>query len=93
LIAFGACIAYNECMQYTIRGISPTLDAALRDRARAAGKSLNEAVLDALAAGLGLDGAPKKRRDLSDIVGTWIEDPAFDEALADQDRVDEDPCG
>lgn len=77
-------------MQYTIRGISPALDAALRERARAAGKSLNEAVLDALAEGVGLNGTRKKRRDLSDIVGTWKEDEAFDEAIAAQDQIDED---
>ena len=66
------------------------LDAALRERARAAGKSLNEVVLDALAEGVGLNGARKKRRDLSHIVGTWKEDKAFDEAIAEQDRGDED---
>jgi hypothetical protein len=77
-------------MQYTIRGITPALDAALRERARAAGKSLNEAVLDALTEGIGLKGTRKKRRDLSHIAGTWKPDKAFDEALADQDQVDED---
>jgi hypothetical protein len=29
-------------------------------------------------------------RDLSDLAGTWVEDPAFDQAIADQDVVDED---
>ena len=29
-------------------------------------------------------------RSLSDIAGTWVEDPAVDAALADQDRIDED---
>jgi len=77
-------------MRYTIRGIPPALDAALRQRARAAGKSLNETVLDALAEGVGLKGSRKKRRDLSDIVGTWKEDPEFDAALAEQDQVDEE---
>jgi len=77
-------------MQYTIRGIPPALDAALRDRARSAGKSLNEVVLDALTEGVGLKGTRRKRRDLSDIAGTWKEDKAFDEALAEQDQVDED---
>jgi hypothetical protein len=28
-------------------------------------------------------------RDLSDVVGTWQEDPEFDQAIADQDRIDE----
>jgi len=77
-------------MQYTIRGIPPAVDQALRKRARSTGKSLNEAALDALAEGAGVTGAPRKRRDLSDIVGTWIEDPEFDAAVADQDRIDDD---
>jgi hypothetical protein len=75
-------------MQYTIRRVPQAVDNAIRDRARATGKSLNEAVVDMLAAGAGLEGAPHKRRDLGDIAGTWKTDKAFDTALADQDRVD-----
>jgi plasmid stability protein len=82
--------AYTECMQYTIRGIPAAVDAALRQRARAAGKSLNEAAVEALTDGAGLAGAPRKRRDLSDIARTWKADKAIESALADQDRVDED---
>ena len=77
-------------MQYTIRGIPPALDAALRKRARAAGQSLNEAALDALIEGVGLTGAPRKRRNLDEIAGTWKADKGFDAALAAQDQVDED---
>jgi len=77
-------------MQYTVRGISAALDAALRKRARAAGKSLNEAAIEALAEGTGLIAAPRKRRDLGDIAGTWKADKAFEAAIAAQDRVDED---
>jgi hypothetical protein len=77
-------------MQYTIRGVPPAVDSALRERARAAGKSLNEAAVDALAEGSGLTGSRRKRRDLGDIARTWKTDKAVDAALADQDRVDED---
>ncbi|HEX9460192.1 MAG TPA: hypothetical protein VGA84_13655 [Thermoanaerobaculia bacterium] len=77
-------------MQYTIRGISPTVDDALRERARAAGKSLNEVALEALAEGAGVTNAPRQRRNLDDIAGTWRADKAFDEAIADQDQIDED---
>jgi hypothetical protein len=77
-------------MQYTVRGIPPALDAALRQRARASRKSLNEAAVEALAEGAGLVGAPRKRRNLADIAGTWKSDKAFDDAIAAQDRVDED---
>jgi plasmid stability protein len=90
LLAFPACIAYNGCMQYTIRNIPDYLDAALRRAAREQGKSLNDVAIEALVRGAGLGDQPVKRRDLSDIVGTWEEDPAFDAAIADQDTIDEE---
>jgi hypothetical protein len=77
-------------MQYTIRGIPEAVDNALRERARAAGKSLNEVTVDALAEGSGVGGSTRKRRDLADIARTWKADKAVEAALADQDRVDED---
>ena len=77
-------------MQYTIRGIPAEIDKALRRRARASGKSLNEVAVEALREGAGVAATPRKRRDLSDIVGTWKPDKELEEALADQDRVDED---
>jgi plasmid stability protein len=76
-------------MQYTIRGIPETLDAALRERARAAGKSLNEVTIEALVEAAGVS-APRQRRNLDDIAGTWKADKAFDEAIAAQDEIDED---
>lgn len=81
---------YTDCMQYTIRGIPPDVDRAIRARARVAGKSLNAAAVDALAEGAGVAGAPRKRRDLGDVAGTWRAEKAVEAALADQDRVDED---
>jgi hypothetical protein len=81
--------AYTKCMQYTIRGIPVAVDNALRARARADGKSLNEAAVAALAKGAGVARAPQKRRDLGDIARTWKADKAVESALAAQDRVDE----
>ena len=77
-------------MQYTIRGIPADVDKALRRRARSSGKSLNEVAVEALRDGAGVAATPRKRRDLSDIVGTWKPDKELEEALADQDRIDED---
>ena len=77
-------------MRYVIRGIPASLDAALRERARASGKSLNEAALEALMVGTGLTSVPGKRRDLSDLAGTWQPDEEFDAVLAEHDQVDED---
>ena len=78
------------CVQYTIRGIPVAVDNALRERAHVAGKSLNEAAVDALTEGSGMTGTRRRRRDLSDIAKTWKADKAVETALADQDRVDED---
>ena len=90
MLATSACIAYTDSMQYTIRGIPAAIDEALRKRARADGKSLNEAAIDALAEGSGAVRAPRKRRALGDIAGTWKADKAVESALAAQDQVDDD---
>lgn len=77
-------------MQYTIRGIPTAIDTAVRERARAEGKSLNDVAVEALADGLGLTDEDVVRRDLSDVVGTWKKDAAVETALRAQDRVDPD---
>jgi hypothetical protein len=76
-------------MQYSVRGVAPEIDAALRERARAEGKSLNAVALEALAEGVGFGGAVVVRRDLSDVAGTWRRDARLEKALADQDAIDE----
>ena len=76
-------------MQYTVRGISDALDKAIRRRARAKRKSLNEVTIEALADGLGLGEERVVRRDLSDVVGTWRREAPVEKALAAQDVVDE----
>ena len=90
MLAFHACSAYNQCMQYTIRDIPDTLDKALRQAAREQGKSLNEVAIETLARGAGITGERGRQRDLTDIAATWRKDPAFDSALAAQDTVDEE---
>jgi hypothetical protein len=77
-------------MQYTLRNVPPLLDEALRERARERGKSLNEVALETLLTGLGLVNEPTKRRDLSDIAGSWAADPETDAAFEDQRRIDPD---
>jgi hypothetical protein len=76
-------------MQYTLRDIPPPVDSELRRRAKAEGKSLNTVAIEALIRGAGLGEAPVRQRDLGDIAGTWQEDPEFDQAIADQDQIDE----
>jgi len=53
-----------------------------------AGRGITIAI-EALIQGAGLGKTPLRQRDLSDIAGTWQEDPEFDQAIADQDRMDE----
>jgi hypothetical protein len=84
-----ACLAYNACMQYTLRKIPKQLDEEVRRRAHEERKSMNRALLEALARGVGLQGQAQRQRDLGDIAGTWKKDPAFDQAIAEQDKVDE----
>jgi hypothetical protein len=76
-------------MRYTLRNIPKELDAEVRRRAREERKSMNRALLEALARGVGLQGEAQRQRDLGDIAGTWKKDPAFDQAIAEQDKVDE----
>jgi plasmid stability protein len=77
-------------MQYTIRNVPNSLDAALRRRARELGKSLNEVAVEALARGAGVTGERRQQRDLGDIAGTWKNDREFDRAIAAQDTVDKE---
>jgi hypothetical protein len=87
-LALCACIAYNECMQYTIRNVPEFLDEALRRVAREQSKSLNEVTIEALARGAGLGENRSPQRDLAEIAGSWRKDPAFDRAVAAQDTID-----
>jgi len=85
--------AYVACMkakQYTLCGVPPTIDCAARRRAQQEGKSLNAVAMEALARGLGLDAKPVEHTDLDTLIGTWQEDPAFNAAVADFQRIDEE---
>jgi len=77
-------------MQYTLRKVPNSVDAALRRRAREQGKSLNEVAVEALARGAGVSGQRNCQRDLRDIVGTWRRDRVFDHAVAAQDTIDKE---
>jgi hypothetical protein len=77
-------------LQYTIRAVPSAIDRALRRRAKQEDKSLNTVAVEALARGLELDAKPAEHDDLDDLIGSWQEDKAFDRAVADFDRVDEE---
>jgi hypothetical protein len=74
-------------IQYTIRGIPPDLDYALRRKAAQRKQSLNQVIVDELTAAT--IGTPK-RADFQDVLGKWTPDSAFDEILASQRKIDLD---
>jgi hypothetical protein len=88
-----AASAYSAGMkthQYTIRGVPERVDKLLRAKAHESKKSLNQAALEALQVGLGEPIEKKLNHDFDFLFGTWVEDPAFDEAMKYFDRIDEE---
>lgn len=77
-------------MQYTVRDVPAQVDHLLRRKAAEAGVSLNQVLRDALAREAGADPGSIVHDDLDALAGAWVEDPAVDKALVEQDRVDED---
>jgi hypothetical protein len=73
-----------KLIQYTIRASPTEVDNKLRQKAKKEGKSLNEVALQALAAAAGNSSTTQKKRDLSDLIGDWLDDPEFDAAIAAQ---------
>ena len=76
--------------QYTIRAVPVAIDRALRRRAKDEAKSLNAVVVEALARCLELEARPREHTDLDALIGSWQKDPAFDRAVAEFGRVDEE---
>jgi hypothetical protein len=74
-------------MTLTLVSVPKELDDALRTRAQLQGKTVDQVAIEALCDGLGLSKTSRKR-DLSEFAGSWVNDDAVDEALADQDRID-----
>jgi hypothetical protein len=71
-----------------IQNIPRQIDEALRARAQAEGKTVDQVALEAIESGLGLSASGGKQRDLSDIAGTWVEDPIFDEVRRSHEAID-----
>lgn len=79
----------KQTHQYTIRNVPVEVDRALRKKAKADGKSLNETALDALRRAAGPE-IPVRYHDLDHLIGTWVEDPEFDRILEAQRQIDEE---
>ena len=75
--------------QYTVRNIPAGLDRALREWAKRRRVSLNQAIVDALRRGIGIE-EEQEHNDLDDLIGTWQKDQEFDRALAEQDTLEPD---
>jgi ribosomal protein L18E len=69
---------------YTVRGVPKEVDAELRRKAARQKKSLNQVIVEELSQSSGR----RKKIDLSDVVGKWEPDPAFDEIIASQRKID-----
>lgn len=75
-------------IQYTIRGIPEELDTVLREEAAQYGKSLNSLLIDKLSESSGIAKESGKNSDFDQFVGSWVEDPGFDEAIKCFDEID-----
>ncbi|MBN2716434.1 MAG: hypothetical protein JXX14_11305 [Deltaproteobacteria bacterium] len=76
--------------QYTIRGVSETLDGVAREQAEKYRTSLNSLLLEALAKGLGAGEEPVIFHDMDDLAGTWVEDDDFDKGIKSFESIDQD---
>ena len=75
--------------QYTVRNIPSALDRALREWARQRNISLNKAIVAAIKRGIGMD-EEQEHNDLDDLIGTWQQDEEFEQALTEQDTIEQD---
>ena len=62
--------------QITLRDVPQELDHRLRDLARAQNKSLNRTIIGVLMELLHLGDGSDRKRDLSDLAGSWSDDEA-----------------
>lgn len=71
--------------QYTVRGVPAEVDRVLRRKAAERKQSLNQVIVDELTEAAQ---GTRKRANFRDLVGTWVPDPEFDAALAEQRQID-----
>lgn len=76
-------------MQYTIRSVPASVDKALRQRAEREHKSLNKLLVEVLEQAVEKEAEPVVHHDLDFLIGSWVEDPAFDEAMKEFEKIDE----
>lgn len=78
----------RKSIQYTVRGVSERTDSVLREMATEEGVSLNTVTLSLLDAATEQGGEQSRSHDLDALSGSWVADPAFDEAVKTFDQID-----
>jgi hypothetical protein len=80
-------LAFEQAVQYTVRGVPQEVDRALRTKASQLKISLNQVVVNELTrATIG----HVRKADFSSLVGQWTPDPEFDDVIASQRQIDWD---
>jgi hypothetical protein len=80
----------TERTQYTIRGVPPDVDRALRRVAKERNVSLNHLLMQELARIAERAGESPRRHDLDFAIGTMTDGQLVDKALRDFSSVDPD---
>jgi hypothetical protein len=77
-------------MTLTIEKLPDSLNKALHQKAIAEGRTVQDVAVDAIARGLnvGNTNVSPKKGDWSEFIGSWVEDPEFDEAMKDFEKID-----
>ena len=78
----------RKSIQYTVRGVSDRTDSFLREMAVEEGVSLNTVALSLLDAAAEQGGEGNRSHELDALSGSWVADPAFDEAVKAFDQID-----
>jgi len=82
----------DEMGTLTIHALDPAVEKRVRAKARREGKSMNQALKELLATSVGIGPShdTDHRSDFTEFHGVWTEAEAkaFDEAIADLEKVD-----
>jgi len=78
----------SKSIQYTVRGVSRRTDSVLREIAAEEGVSLNTVALSLLDAVAEQGSEGPRAHDLDALAGSWVADPAFDNAIKTFDQID-----
>ena len=78
--------------QITLRDVPQELDHRLRELARARNRSLNRTIIQVLMESLHLGDGKDRKRDVSDLAGTWSDEDAqeFEANMRVFEQVDDE---